>query len=471
MYIKSALRALLPMLAFLLTGCGAYFNQPYQPQDARIGELTSKTEVLRELPAPHEKVVVGVYNFKDQTGQYKNLEAGSSFSTAVSQGATTMLVQALEDSKWFTPIERENLNNLLNERNIIRSTREEYRRNANTNQPTLPPLLYAGVLLEGGVVSYDTNIITGGAGARYFGAGASTQYRQDRITIYLRAVSTSNGEILKTVYVSKTILSQSLDASLFRYVSFQRLLEAETGFTKNEPVQLAMKNAIESAVEALIVEGIAKGLWTTADGGLKNKQLMDAYKAQKEYEESRLLYDRDQIEPDKKDALTIGATAPLLNADLPNQDFGFGGYVGYSRWLSPKWSLNFDFDYVYLTGGKSFFEEYMSPEVNLELNILPYDNFAPFVYGGGGYIFEIHSPDGEQTKKVSAPKAQLGAGFNIRLSDRIDFRVFGESNFTFSDQIDDVKSGKRDDFYYAFGAGIKYKLGLNKNSTKLNSEK
>ncbi|WP_273566193.1 CsgG/HfaB family protein [Maribacter halichondriae] len=467
MYKRITVKLLL-IFSFLLSGCGAYFNQPYEPQDARIGELTSKTQVLRELPAPHEKVVVGVYNFKDQTGQYKNLEAGSSFSTAVSQGATTMLVQALEDSKWFTPIERENLNNLLNERNIIRSTREEYRRNANSNQPTLPPLLYAGILLEGGVVSYDTNIITGGAGARYFGAGASTQYRQDRITIYLRAVSTSNGEILKTVYVSKTILSQSLDASLFRYVAFQRLLEAETGFTKNEPVQLAMKNAIESAVEALIVEGVAKGLWTTADGGLKNKQLMDAYKAQKEYEESQLLYDRDQIETPAQDAITIGATAPLLNGDLPNQDFGFGGYVGYSKWLSPKLSLNFDFDYVYLTGGKSFFEEYLSPELNLELKILPNDKFGPFVYGGAGYIFEIHSPDLGQTKKVTTPKAQLGAGLNIKISDRIDFRVFGESNFTFTDQLDETINGKRDDFYYSFGAGIKYKLGKYKMNQKIN---
>ncbi|MDX1327261.1 MAG: CsgG/HfaB family protein, partial [Arenibacter sp.] len=219
---KSAF-ALVGSLSFLLFGCGAYFNQPYKVQDARIGELASKTQILRDMPLPYEQVVVGVYNFKDQTGQYKTLENGSTFSTAVSQGATTMLIQALEDSKWFIPIERENLSNLLNERNIIRSTRDEFQKRTNNPQPALPPLLYAGVLLEGGVVSYDSNVITGGAGARYFGAGGSTQYREDRISIYLRAVSTSNGKILKTVYVSKTILSQAIDASLFRYVNFQRL--------------------------------------------------------------------------------------------------------------------------------------------------------------------------------------------------------------------------------------------------------
>ncbi len=168
-------------------GCGTYFNQPIKQQSARTGELTTASKTLKDLPKPQKKVVVGVYSFKDQTGQYKEIQNGSSFSTAVTQGGTSILIKALEDSEWFTPIERENLSNLLNERNIIRSTRQEY---AGSNGPAVPPLLFAGVLLEGGVVSYDTNILTGGFGARYFGAGGSTQYKQDRITVYLRAIST-----------------------------------------------------------------------------------------------------------------------------------------------------------------------------------------------------------------------------------------------------------------------------------------
>lgn len=158
-------------VSFLLGGCGAYFNQPLAPQDARIGEITKQTTSLYSLPEPEEPIIAGVYNFKDQTGQYKNIENGSTFSTAITQGATTILIKALEDSKWFRPIERENISNLLNERQIIRSTRKEHRR-VNDNSPTrLPPLLFAGVLLEGGVVSYDSNILTGGAGAKYFGVG------------------------------------------------------------------------------------------------------------------------------------------------------------------------------------------------------------------------------------------------------------------------------------------------------------
>ena len=222
-------------------GCGAYFNQPFTQTKARIGENTSPDFLVKKI-LPSEKIIVGVYKFRDQTGQYKPVENGSTFSAAITQGGTTILLKSLEESGWFRPIERENIGNLLNERQIIRNTRQEY---ANGKKVTMPPLLFAGTIIEGGVVSYDSNIITGGSGLRYFGAGVSNQYRQDRITVYLRIVSTSTGEILKNVYVSKTILSQGISANLYRFVSLRRLLEAETGVTKNEPSQLAVKEAID----------------------------------------------------------------------------------------------------------------------------------------------------------------------------------------------------------------------------------
>ena len=132
--------------AIILTSCGTYFNQPYQQERAKLGEQTKANKNLINLPPPKEPIVVGVYNFRDQTGQYKPTENGSSFSTAVTQGATTILTKALEDSKWFTVIERENFTNLSTERNIIRSTRKQYRQTTNPNEPQLPPLLYAAAI-------------------------------------------------------------------------------------------------------------------------------------------------------------------------------------------------------------------------------------------------------------------------------------------------------------------------------------
>jgi curli production assembly/transport component CsgG len=452
------------VILLLTSGCGTYFNQPVNFQPARTGELTDSSPKLNDFPEPEEPVVVGVYNFKDQTGQYKAVENGSTFSTAVPQGATTMLIKALEDSKWFTPIERENLGNLLNERNIIRSTRDEYRKQSNAQVPKLPPLLFAGILLEGGVISYDTNMITGGVGARYFGAGGSSQYRQDRITVYLRAVSTSTGKILKTVYVSKTILSQSLDASLFRFVSFQRLMEAETGITRNEPVQLALKDAIEKSVEALIIEGLEENLWNTKGGDRQDELLVERYFKEKNAEEAMLLYDRKQNTSFYKDALEIRGGANVLNADFTKKEIGFSEGLIYSRSLSKNFAANIGITYLNFKGPQDLSKEYFSYDINLNYEFLPHDNFGPFIYGGVGYLDDLRDePDGI-SESPSALKVQFGAGITIDLSRKIALRLFGENSFSFSDTIDNFKNGQRDDFYYNFGFGLLFNMGKDRSN-------
>ncbi|MDC7995801.1 CsgG/HfaB family protein [Altibacter sp. HG106] len=458
------------LIGLLFTGCGTYLNQPVQVQKARTGELTPKSKVLRELPPPQEPIIVGVYNFKDQTGQYKNVENGSSFSTAVSQGATTMLIKALEDSNWFTPIERENLGNLTQERNIIRSTREEFAKKGNP-QPALPPLLFAGILLEGGIVSYDSNIITGGLGARYFGVGGSTQYREDRLTLYLRAVSTSNGKILKTVYVSKTILSQAIDASLFRYVNFQRLLEVETGITKNEPVQLAMKDAIEKAVEALIVEGIEENLWSTGGGAAVNQQLVAEYNKEKELEESTLLYERRQTPVSKKNSFHISGFTTLFQSDFSKKPLSYGASFGYSRRLTDYLGLGLKGSYLTLEAGSSYEEVYVTTDLNIEGFLLPYDDITPFVFAGAGYTVNIDDENDTNIKLEDQYKAQGGLGIDAKISDSFSLRAFAEANFFFSDEIDEVERGKRDDFYYAFGVGLNYHFGKGRSKrTNLSEE-
>ena len=267
----------------MFSSCGRVIYQPIHSSPARLGEATQSTVRLKNLPPPKEKIIVAVYKFRDQTGQYKPSDVGASWSTAVTQGTTTILIKALEQSSWFIPIERENVSNLLNERKIIRSSRNQYNAaNGSDKQATLPPLLFAGVILEGGIISYDANVITGGAGLRYFGTGGGNQYRQDRVTVYLRAVSTSNGKVLKTVYTSKTILSQAVDVGLFRFVQFGRLLEAETGYTYNEPSEVAVTEAIEKAVESLIIEGVEDKLWELKEPRMIVDQAILDYNKEKE---------------------------------------------------------------------------------------------------------------------------------------------------------------------------------------------
>ncbi|MEL6811577.1 MAG: CsgG/HfaB family protein [Bacteroidota bacterium] len=453
------------LLCLFLTSCGTYFNQPFEQDQARTGELTPRSRILENFPLPQEPVVVGVYNFKDQTGQYKSVENGSTFSTAVSQGATTMLVKALEDSKWFTPIERENLNNLLNERNIIRSTRDEFRKTTNPNEPRLPPLLFAGILLEGGIISYDSNIVTGGIGARYFGVGGSTQYRQDRLTIYLRAVSTSNGKVLKTVYVSKTILSQAIDASLFRYVNFQRLLEVETGITKNEPVQLAMKDAIERAVEALIIEGIEANLWTTLDGEDTNRRLVSAYQKEKAQEEATLLYGREQTPREQKSSITFRGFANVLNGDYAKKPLAYGTSLGYAHKITDHLNVSSNVSYQLFESGLNYEKDLLGADINLEFLVLPYDQLTPYIYGGVGGLLDTAGTDELFPKLDPQIKVQGGVGLLFKISERISFNGFLETNQLFSDELDAVVSGKRDDYYFNFGFGLNYFLGKSRTKT------
>lgn len=237
-------------------------------RSAVIPQRTTTQLALRDLPPPTRPIAVAVYNFQDQTGQFKPTEAGQTLSRAVSQGGASILVRALQDAgqrQWFTVVEREMLRNLLQERQIIREMRERYLGEKNPNPEALPSLLFAGILLEGGVIGYDSNTLTGGAGARFLGVGGSTEYRQDTVTVYLRAVSVRTGEVLANVTTSKTIASQALGAGAFRYVAFKELLETEVGFTKNEPDLIALQQAIEKAVYALVMEGAEQKLWSFAD--------------------------------------------------------------------------------------------------------------------------------------------------------------------------------------------------------------
>ncbi|MEC5165920.1 curli biogenesis system outer membrane secretion channel CsgG [Flavobacterium sp. PL11] len=440
-----------------LSSCSGFYNQPTGLQKAVIGEGTAASSLLKNLPTPKEQVVVGVYKFRDQTGQYKPQENGSSFSTAVTQGATSILIKALEDSKWFIPIERENVGNLLQERNLIRSTRQEYNKNANPNDPQLTPLLYAGVLLEGGIISYDSNIITGGFGARYFGAGGSVKYRQDRVTIYLRMVSTSNGKILKSVYISKTILSQAVDQSLFRYVNFKRLLEVETGYTTNEPIQMAVSEAIEKAVESIVLEGISDGILMTDDPKEKVEALLEKYKEDNEIADNSKIYNRILDTKRASFGVELSGGAALINGDYSSPKARPFAAAGIKLALSPSFLLSASTNIFALANKNSIDTSYVSLNLNTEWILLPKDKLSPFIYAGGGYGFNSKAEN-------NFTKVQFGAGLEYLPTRNLGIRIFGEYNISFSDNLDYLISGIRDDYYYKFGVGLTYYFGKNRGN-------
>jgi curli production assembly/transport component CsgG len=272
------------LLAILLTSCSNII-QPIRSGKANTDYQSEISNLLRSLPPPNEPIIVAIYKYRDQTGQYKTSDNSTSYSTAVTQGATSMLIRALMEAgngRWFTVLEREGLSDLLNERKIIQQTRDMYNsEKKNDLSPSLPPMLYAPIILEGGIVAYESNLLTGGLGAYYFGIGSSTEFRRDTVTSMLRAVSVKNGSVLSHVDSRKTILSMQLSSGLFRYVTFKRLLEAETGISSNEPPQMAVMESIEACVYGLIVEGIINHLWNVKNQELV-KPIIDNYLEQRD---------------------------------------------------------------------------------------------------------------------------------------------------------------------------------------------
>lgn len=231
-------------------------------EEPEVVRLPSYVELLN-LPAAEEKPVVAVYNFIDKTGQRKEREGIADFSTAVTQGGTEMLIDALKtagDGTWFRVVERQGIDNLVRERQIIRSARQEFAGDGGP-QP-LNPLLFAGMIIEGGIIGYDTNIQTGGRGARLLGIGKSKRYTQDVVTVSVRAVSVLTGEVLLNVQAKKTILSYGGSGDIFRFVdNSTTLVEYEDGVGNNESVTYATRTAIEAAVLELVYQGHERGYW------------------------------------------------------------------------------------------------------------------------------------------------------------------------------------------------------------------
>ena len=249
---------LAPILALTLLGCAA-FTPKIQSEPPQL--VTTDNSEFDTLAPPRDgRLIAAVYRFQDLTGQRRPSDRIAHISTAVTQGAESWVISALKDvggGSWFRVVERVGLENLARERQIIRQSRESV-----SDETPMPPMLFAGLLVEGAIVGYDSNTITGGAGARYLGIGTTTQYREDVVTVTMRAVSVQTGEILVSVAVTKNIASYSDHMGVFRFVDLgTNAVEFEVGNARNEPVTYAVRAAIEQAVVEMIKEGAEREFW------------------------------------------------------------------------------------------------------------------------------------------------------------------------------------------------------------------
>ena len=249
-------RLLIPLFAILLSGCASLASMP-----PKVSEIAYKP--MTKIVEPAEgMIVLAVYQFVDLTGQQKPNTTFGEISKAVTQGSSNLLIKALKDvgdGKWFRVVERESLQSLLQERKLIRTTRQITQ---GDKAKPLGPMLYAGAYLTGGIIGYDSNTLTGGVGYRFLGIGSSVQYRQDTVTVMIRLINVVSGEIELAIMVEKTIMSVGAGGDKFKYLDLDtQLLEVEAGVAVNEPVTYAVRKTIEGAVVEMIRAGERKGIW------------------------------------------------------------------------------------------------------------------------------------------------------------------------------------------------------------------
>jgi curli production assembly/transport component CsgG len=245
-------------LTLLSSGCKTFKGGFEEPPAVTLTPLATTLNKLPTLDG--EPIYIGVNSFKDLTGQRKQSDNYASFSSSVSQGGEAWLIESLlESNGWFKVLERGQLDTVMRERALVQQTREDFTDDDDTG---LKPLLFAGLLIHGGIIGYDTNTISGGVGAAYLGIGAHEQHRKDVVTVSIRFVSTLTSEILLSSTISKTIYSTAVGSDMFKYVkNALNPLEIEYGFAKNELVSVATRAAIDLAIVDLISKGEEKKMW------------------------------------------------------------------------------------------------------------------------------------------------------------------------------------------------------------------
>ncbi len=160
------------LIAAALSGCANIHLELAKEEPIALKARESLFSTLPELDGP--PMTIAVYGFMDKTGQMKPNDKLAVFSKAVTQGAEVFLIKSLQDSKnWFKVVERVGLDNLVKERQLIRNQREVYE---GKDARPLKPMTVAGIMIEGGIIGYDSNIRSGGNGARFLGIGGSQQY-------------------------------------------------------------------------------------------------------------------------------------------------------------------------------------------------------------------------------------------------------------------------------------------------------
>lgn len=159
-------------------------------------------------------------------------------------------------------------------------------------------------------------------------------------------------------------------------------------------------------------------------------------------------------------AIDFVAGSALLEGDYEGSEYEIYFRVGYKRHLTSHLSVGFSFSKYNLAIEDLYNEGFMSFDLNWEFLFRPYKKFSPFLFAGIGY-------NASNYFESSTTKAQAGLGIEVLISEGISFKLFGEYNYTFSDELNGLIEVDTDDAFIRMGLGLNIYFGGNKKKEAL----
>jgi curli production assembly/transport component CsgG len=219
----------------------------------------------------------------------------------------------------------------------------------------------------------------------------------------------------------------------------------------------------------LIIEGIKDELWSTKEGEEKNKEIVDQYLLEQELEQSTGLYERKFLKHDFRHVANVNMGLALVDGDFTTGLLDFKAGLGYKYRFIPELSLGIDAQIMKLNSNTETIDWWITENFLVEYNVLPHDRLSPYFYAGPGVAMFADASPGELLDRWDAfTTFKMGAGVEYAVSDRISFTLSADWTTPFTDRLDDVLNGRRDDYFYNFGVGLNYHFGSKKEKLKIN---
>ncbi|MFN2363441.1 MAG: CsgG/HfaB family protein [Halarsenatibacteraceae bacterium] len=207
--------------------------------------VTVATQLLASLPEREDKPVVAVYNIADRTGQVREMGA-----SVVTQGATDMMITALERSRQFRVVSRTGFNDFMNEQNLQSNDRFAF-----GEGPDIGEMTGTDYIVEGAITEYQVDRNTGGTGLSIGGLGGSTEYARATTAIDIRLVDTTTAEVVWSDSLKGEITGKKVGLQAFSFMG-DNIVEFETGQGKQEVINLVIRTFLEEAVFKMAESGV-----------------------------------------------------------------------------------------------------------------------------------------------------------------------------------------------------------------------